>query len=164
MRNNTVVIAEDLAGGMGFQGGLPWPHCPEDMKFFASVTEGENLVMGSTTYKSMEGKMTWGSRTPWVVTRYPHKFPYAEIMPPRELVETLGGEKPFTIIGGASLVNAEDIWETVGEAFITVFQGLYECDTFFHNEGMQYIEDHFTLVSVTELAEGVNVSHFRRVT
>lgn len=47
-----IIAAFDLAGGMGFRGGLPWD-IPEDLKYFKSVTEGHTVIMGRKTYESI---------------------------------------------------------------------------------------------------------------
>ncbi|MGL5397321.1 MAG: dihydrofolate reductase [Shewanella sp.] len=47
-----IVAAFDLAGGMGYKGGLPW-NIPEDLKYFKSVTEGHTVIMGRKTYESI---------------------------------------------------------------------------------------------------------------
>jgi dihydrofolate reductase len=43
-------------GGIGYKGGLPWPHCKSDMAHFAQRTTGAGnnaVIMGRTTWDSI---------------------------------------------------------------------------------------------------------------
>lgn len=44
------LFAVDKFGGMGLNGSLPWPHCPEDMAYFKKLTTGHVVVMGRNTW------------------------------------------------------------------------------------------------------------------
>lgn len=46
------LIAIDNAGGMGYQGSMPWPHNKDDMQWFKKTTQGEIVVMGKRTWDS----------------------------------------------------------------------------------------------------------------
>ena len=43
------IVACDNKGGIGKEGKLPW-QISEDMKYFQSITNGNIVVMGKTTY------------------------------------------------------------------------------------------------------------------
>lgn len=54
-----LVVAADVEGGIGLDGGLPW-HIPEDLKYFRAVTVGEKaegvqniVIMGRKTWESL---------------------------------------------------------------------------------------------------------------
>jgi dihydrofolate reductase len=48
----SIVVAADEAGGIGFNGGLPW-HLPEDLKRFKRLTLGKPVIMGRRTHESI---------------------------------------------------------------------------------------------------------------
>jgi dihydrofolate reductase len=46
-------------GGIGYKGGLPWPHCKADMAHFAKRTTGAGnnaVVMGKKTWDSIPAR------------------------------------------------------------------------------------------------------------
>lgn len=48
-----VVAAMDSNSGIGFNGGLPWPPCKEDMRAFRRLTLDSWVLMGRKTYDSI---------------------------------------------------------------------------------------------------------------
>lgn len=46
------LFAVDSAGGMGWQGSMPWPNNPDDMKWFKTTTQNQIVVMGKRTWDS----------------------------------------------------------------------------------------------------------------
>ncbi|UZO33419.1 hypothetical protein R41_62 [Klebsiella phage R4_1] len=46
---------EDFA--FGYQQGLPWGHCKEDLQKFKAETENSVLIMGANTFTSLHGKL-----------------------------------------------------------------------------------------------------------
>ena len=50
-----LILAMDAGCGIGFEGRLPWPHCPKDMKRFQEITTGEDkiIVMGRHTHSDI---------------------------------------------------------------------------------------------------------------
>lgn len=47
------ILACDTEHGIGKNGGLPWPHNPADMKWFADNTRDGVVVMGRKTWDSL---------------------------------------------------------------------------------------------------------------
>lgn len=47
------IFAVDYNGGLGFNGGLPWPHLREDMQRFQELTTDHVVVMGHKTWNSL---------------------------------------------------------------------------------------------------------------
>jgi dihydrofolate reductase len=47
------IFAADYNGGIGLNGGLPWPNNPEDMARFQELTTGHVVVMGRKTWDSL---------------------------------------------------------------------------------------------------------------
>jgi dihydrofolate reductase len=50
-----LIYARDVDYGIGKNNGLPW-HLPEDLKYFKEQTTGDIVVMGSNTWRSLNGK------------------------------------------------------------------------------------------------------------
>ncbi|KAF9948806.1 hypothetical protein BGZ72_009342 [Mortierella alpina] len=88
MRSFSIVVAADLANGIGLRGGLPW-RLRKDMAFFARITskfvEGDSLhpqdasapinacIMGRLTWESIPRKFRpLASRLNIIVSRNPH--------------------------------------------------------------------------------------------
>jgi dihydrofolate reductase len=46
------LIAVDEAGGMGYNGSMPWPHNKDDMQWFKKTTQNHIVVMGRNTWNS----------------------------------------------------------------------------------------------------------------
>lgn len=41
----------------GYKGGLPWPHCKDDMKFFTESTKNSVIIMGKKTWESLPKRL-----------------------------------------------------------------------------------------------------------
>lgn len=145
MRNNVVVLATDLALGVGCEGTLPWPHCPEDLKKFKEITTGKSLLMGRATYEEMQSAgVVWGSRIPYVVTREPHTLAGEGIaINSARAIDLLDSAEPIHIIGGTSLFNSLDIWSNVETVYHTIHRDVYKCDRYLLKEAADYMENAF---------------------
>lgn len=71
------IVAIDSNGGMAKSNSenlqtnlLPW-HCPSDLKFFKQITIGSIIVMGSTTFKSLNRPSGLPSRLNIVISSKP---------------------------------------------------------------------------------------------
>jgi dihydrofolate reductase len=62
----TLIAATDRNNLIGNSGKLPWK-CPEDMKFFKTMTSGNVVVMGRKTYESIGSPLK--NRTNVVISR-----------------------------------------------------------------------------------------------
>ena len=49
----SLIAALDDNGGIGYKGGLPWPHNSEDLKWFREVTMGKTVIVGHNTYEKL---------------------------------------------------------------------------------------------------------------
>ena len=47
----SLIAALDDKGGLGFKGGLPWPHNSADLVWFKEVTMGKTLIVGQIPTK-----------------------------------------------------------------------------------------------------------------
>lgn len=66
-----MVWAQDRAGVIGVDGGLPW-RIPEDSRRFRRLTDGQAVVMGRGTWDSLpERYRPLPGRTCWILSRDP---------------------------------------------------------------------------------------------
>jgi len=129
------IFAIDLNGGMGKAGSLPWPHDPEDMKWFRDHTGDQVVVMGSRTWQDPNMPSPLPGRINVVVSDQPAElFNGADhIISNTRLRESLGEielmypGKGVWIIGGANLLSRTR--DVVSEAYVTHFHDDYGCDT-----------------------------------
>lgn len=99
---NTILVAVNLDNVIGRQGIIPWD-CPEDRKFFKSMTLNSTVLMGSKTYFSIPEKFRpLKSRRNVVCTR-------SKIIPEVEICRNLdlffSQNSNITIIGGEEIYN-----------------------------------------------------------
>lgn len=67
------IWAEDLDGVIGDGAGMPW-HLPEDLKHFKAVTLGHPVVMGRTTWESLQVRPLPGRDNYVVSSRAPGEW------------------------------------------------------------------------------------------
>ena len=124
------VFAVDQYGGMGYNGGLPWPHNRADLAHFKKLTMGHVVVMGSRSWadptlpKPMEG------RTVYIASRKPvaHASTIKGNLVEAVLqLEKLHANKTVWIAGGPDILNeCRDLYD---EIHLTHFKGSYKIDT-----------------------------------
>ena len=146
-----LIVAMCPNGGIGYKGGLPWPHCKADMAHFAKRTTGGGnnaVIMGKTTWDSIPVRPL-RRRANLILSSQTH-----EQMRPDQSEKSVQLEHWFAsmadlfahleaanydevwIIGGASIYeqflamhkNGEI---NIDEMCITTMECAYECDTFF---------------------------------
>ena len=141
-----LIAAMCSGGGIGYKGGLPWPHCKADMAHFVQRTTGAGnnaVIMGRTTWDSIPMRPL-KRRANLILsshngnnnnnnTNIEHWF---SSMP--DLFAHLESAKydEVWIIGGARIYEQfmtmhknDEI--RIDEMCITTMEGAYECDTFF---------------------------------
>ena len=137
------ILACDQDWGIGKDGELPWPHNPDDLKWFKENTTGNTVVMGKTTWDSLPVKPL-PNRQHIVVTSSTGRLPEgveklsADIM--RSRLATINED--LWIIGGAKLLDS--VLDMVDEIHLSRISGTYNCDTFLP---VSRIEEMFTLTS-----------------
>lgn len=132
------IFACDENWGIGKNNSLPWPHNPEDLQWFKSMTNAQSVVMGRKTWESLPIKPL-PNRLNFVITSSnmenyspkPHAF-YGgsdakkiikDIIEPR-----YGVIDDIWIIGGAQLF--ESCMDIIEEVHVSRIKGNYECDVF----------------------------------
>jgi len=150
--NFTIIAGMCPNNGIGMNGGLPWPHNKDDMKWFREITtktadpnKMNVIVMGRTTWEKDLKEKFLGKRINIILSRkfdfkcdlslnsetdnwaFCHSIEIATnvIQQYQEKIETV------FIIGGASLYRAFIDHKNVNKMYITHFKKQYQCDTFF---------------------------------
>ncbi len=131
------ICAVEQGQGIGFKGQMPWPHLAGDMKWFQSLTTGNVVVMGSTTFKSLGKPLT--NRINVVISS--HLYPGANLTysDPVEAITDLKlrfSTKKIFIIGGQALYDS--VKHLVDVFYVTEIDASYECDKFFD---LQYVKE-----------------------
>lgn len=130
------ILACDLRGGIGAQGGLPWS-IPEDLARFKERTTNSIVVMGRKTYDSLPYmSRPLKNRMNWVVTQdvqrhQHHHHPNLIFMTMDDCREALQKPQPVPVyvIGGARLFAA--LADTLTTLYLTRVHSVYEaCDVF----------------------------------
>jgi len=126
------LFAVDNNGGVGNNGGMPWPPNKEDFKWFRETTLDHVVVMGSKTWVSPDMPKPLPKRTNVVITSqnidtkdvYTIKGNVTELLP---LLKHEFPEKEIFVIGGVNiLLQAKPALEKL---YITRIPGTYTSDT-----------------------------------
>jgi dihydrofolate reductase len=102
-RSVGLVWAQDEAGVIGRDGGLPW-HLPEDLAHFRALTRGATVVMGRATWESLPERFRPlpGRRNVVLTRQAGYRTPGAEVR--GSLPEALAdAEGTVWVIGGAQV-------------------------------------------------------------
>jgi dihydrofolate reductase len=129
-----IIVAYDLNRGIGYKGKLPWS-CPEDMKRFKTLTEGNVVVMGRHTWNSLPIKPL-PNRHNLVLTRgsgdkilksggnlLKNRYDLKDLQAPP-------GKEIF-VIGGAELYRFALSRNLVDKIYVTEIHDLFQCDRHF---------------------------------
>lgn len=132
------IFACDEKWGIGKNNSLPWPHNPEDLKWFKEQTNSSVVVMGKNTWESLPIKPL-PNRINYVITSDPnitegyHGRFTSKVNIGRAIKEMIENRFPddinIWIIGGAKLFY--DCIDIIDEVNISRIEGDYNCDVFF---------------------------------
>lgn len=126
------VYAQDLQGGIGFQGNLPW-HLPNDLKFFKATTMGHTMLMGRKTFEAMDCRLLPGRKT-IVMTQqanYGQDIAGLQVLHTVPEILALAESEDIYIIGGAQIFDL--FWDQVDVIYRTVIEATFTCDTHVKN-------------------------------
>ena len=115
------IFATGIDGEFGFEGGLPWEHIPEDMKFFKEQTLGKTCLCSRKTYESLPPLK---GRTVKKVTREDNVFE--------------GDTSDSILIGGTSLLTVDNL-KKCDKTYYTQVLGAFEADTFIDESVIEYL-------------------------
>lgn len=185
MRPLNIIVAVDMNGGFGFQGGIPWktepwfgfpwktePFSKDDFKRFKTLTENSVCIMGFKTYeeiltmkKNRGGDLNTpllSNRESFVVTSRSKELPENPavkfVSSIREVVEynDISEDKNIFVIGGEKMFIEALPW--TNNIYITVVKRYYECDRFFP---LDYVNNNF-IIDQAEQTEDVDFISLRR--
>jgi dihydrofolate reductase len=123
------VFAVDQFGGMGYNGGLPWPHNRADLAHFQKLTMGHVVVMGRRSWDDPALNKPLLGRIVYVATHHPVTAGRISGNIAEEVLklEKMHPEKTIWIAGGADILNeCRDLYD---EIHLTHFKGSYKIDT-----------------------------------
>ena len=131
-----IVVAADLAWGIGKAGGLPWPKLRGDVQHFKRITSTASdgrrnaVVMGRKTWESKEvAGRPLPNRLNVVVTRRPLAAPDG-VLVARSLDEALGvGEvESIFVVGGGELLRDAIERPDLRFVYLTRIAQRFACD------------------------------------
>lgn len=130
---NKMILCTDSKNGIGKNGTIPW-HSSDDFKHFKAETQGQKILMGYNTWKSLPRKPL-PDRLNIVVTSRTvsddeiNKHRDVIFIHKNSLQDFLRYNDNIIVIGGATIYQAA--LPFVDEIILSNIDGDYECDTFF---------------------------------
>ncbi len=125
----TAVVAADLSGAIGKQGGLPW-HLPDDLRFFMRYTTGKPVLMGRKTFESI-GSKPLKNRLNLVLSTRPIDVEGVEWVSTVEQALQRSRDEPELIVAGGAGIYAL-LEPLVTDVRMTrIHTRIQEADTFF---------------------------------
>jgi dihydrofolate reductase len=153
------IFAVDEDGGIGKDGGLPWPKIPGDLERFKQLTTNGIVVMGRGTWESSGMPKPLPKRRNVVVSSQDLDLPN-DVIHFRD-ISLLDSIPTSWIIGGAGLIDTA--YEKINTIYLTRVPGTYECDTVVDMDRIdrewtvvheEVLEDHtFQVLKRNEVAE-----------
>ena len=128
----TAIFAVDDTGGMGLNGKLPWPRNVDDMKWFKHLTTNQIVVMGKSTWDSVDMPTPLPNRKNVVFTNSPLNISGVDEISGNvsdalhKLKEQNAVQRIFVIGGANVLLQAKSALQCV---YITKIPGDYKCNT-----------------------------------
>lgn len=138
----SMIVANDIDGGIGNKGSLPWPKNEKDMNRLKAITTGTVLVMGRKTFESLPKKLS--DRIHVVLTSsqdYEHEDADEIAVPrkdfdPSDFISYLRDKykKEVFIFGGKEIYDL--FLDQVDTLFLTTMQDKYDCDTHINRDNI----------------------------
>lgn len=126
----SLIVATDLNGGIGKDGGMPWGmSLKKDLKFFSGKTSGCNIIMGRKTMESLP-KGFLPNRNNIVISN--GNIENDNIILANSIddaIDKCDKDKRTYVIGGSSIYN--QFIDIADKIFITKIHAEFACDTFF---------------------------------
>lgn len=140
------IVALDNNHGIGRNGQMPWPKLSEDLRWFKSLTKGNVVIMGSTTWASI-GSKPLPDRINVVLSRRSHYFSadhtFSDHNTALAFCEEEYPDKDIFIIGGSEIYNA--YLNLVDRFYITEIDAAFDCDRKFN---LDYVKEKFSNITV----------------
>jgi len=133
-REINLIVATDLAGGIGYKNKLPWPKIPEDMAWFKQKTLDQIVIMGRKTAESI-GRLLPDRHNIIITSILPnsaHNFCHDLESALISCLSLPLKNKEIFIIGGGQLYQTALDMGIVDKIWKTTIHGYYEADTHFY--------------------------------
>jgi dihydrofolate reductase len=149
MSSINAIFACESRGGLGFNGSLPWPHNPEDLKWFKEHTDGQIVIMGRRTWDDPKMPKPLPNRLNFIFTNRFINMQNVFCLTGDPQKQVLKVQKEFPnknifIIGGKEILEATR--PLVDNLYLTNVHGQYKIDV--KLELRAYLRG-FRLISVT---------------
>lgn len=132
MKGLNGAVAWDLNRAIGYQGDLPWPKLPADMKRFRLLTQGHRVLMGRKTAESLpEEFKPLPNRINTVLSANADYTPagFEVIHNLEELWPLLREDEKVFVIGGAQVYSL--LLPYITTVYVTEVNGTFPADVFF---------------------------------
>jgi dihydrofolate reductase len=135
------LVAVERSQGIGFNGQMPWPRLKGDMQWFRQMTTNQIVIMGSTTYDSLDKPLP--NRINVVISRKRElgNHTFDDCGAALDFCAVEYPDKEIFIIGGSAIYEA--YLDIIDRFYITEIDADYECDKFFD---LTYVKENFTKV------------------
>jgi dihydrofolate reductase len=135
------LVAVERSQGIGFNGQMPWPRLKGDMQWFRQMTTNQIVIMGSTTYDSLDKPLP--NRINVVISRKRElgNHTFDDCGAALDFCAAKYPDKEIFIIGGSAVYEA--YLDIIDRFYITEIDADYECDKFFD---LTYVKENFTKV------------------
>lgn len=136
MKSFAIIVAVDEKNGIGYEGKLPWPRLPQDMKHFKQITTagGFNaVIMGRKTFESLSSPLP--NRLNIVITR--NRTTDNGFICTSSLVKALSIASAHPrvhnvfVIGGAQVYQEALLHPKCATLHLTRIHKEFKCDTYF---------------------------------
>jgi thymidylate synthase len=129
----SIIVAIDENNGIGKNGKIPWK-CPEDIKYFKKITNGNAVIMGRKTFDSINN-IPLSNRLNIVISRQEKQEKEGVVFcnsleESIEYSNELSCENIF-IIGGEEIYKLALTYLKIDKIYLTRIKGNYDCDKFF---------------------------------
>ena len=145
-----LILAFDGNYGIGNKGTLPWPKNKKDMEFFRNKTTNNIVIMGRKTWDSIPEKFRpLPNRINMIVSKTEHENTdnvlwFTSILDVVRHIDSLKKtdykEKEVFVIGGNEIYKQFLDYQIVSTIWLTWFDDVYECDTFFDKKNLEKFE------------------------
>ena len=132
MKKFNIILACDLAGGIGYNNNLPWDFAL-DKKYFKTLTTNfftnikNILIMGKNTYRIFNNRESYVVST---TLKNDNNNIYDSFS--KAYDDAILNEGDIWIIGGSRLYNCAIKHFACDKVYLTLINGIFNCDTYFN--------------------------------
>lgn len=127
MTNLTLIVATDIAGGIGIRNALPWK-LPQDLAHFKRITTGHPILMGRKTFESI-GRPLPNRRNIVISRNAAWQHAGVDAVTSLEAALRLTDAEEVFVIGGAEIYTLA--LPLADRLIVTEIAQRFNCDTFF---------------------------------